>query len=251
MLENQVMRRKSLLPAALLALLSALAAAGAAQHVGQRLPERPRDPWVFRCVLDERPRVVVIALHEDLYVAYDTTDCSLYKAWQGDVKFDGAVYTTVHGPQPTSRGVDYIVKHDEKPWLLRRAGKAQEHPAPQWLGYRFIGGQVHLRYRVTFDDTSVVIVEVPEARLMGEEMTFERTIRVEGLPNTTFLGASIPLVDSADNVLRQFINGRPMRPKPDDARKAVHLPVAQGETKIVVYMPKVDELDAPDQAKDE
>jgi hypothetical protein len=243
------MRKESLLSAALLVLLAALGAAGATQ--GQKTPERPRDPWVFRCVLDTRPRIIVIALHKDLYVAYDTTDCSLYKAWQGDVKFDGAVYTTVHGPQPTSRGVDCIVETDDKPWLLRRGGKPNDNPTPRWLGYRFIGGQVHMRYRFNFDDISVVVVEVPEARMVGDDMTFVRTIRVDGLPNTTFLGMTIPLVDSAGSVLRQFINGRPMRPKPEDTRKVVSLPIAQGETEIVVYMPEVDQADATEEASDE
>ncbi|MBV6646936.1 MAG: hypothetical protein KI790_15875, partial [Cyclobacteriaceae bacterium] len=63
---------------------------------------RPLDVWVFRSVLDKQPRVVTAALHENLWVAYDTEQGLLHKAWKGGVNFDGAVYTTVHGPQPTS-----------------------------------------------------------------------------------------------------------------------------------------------------
>ncbi len=50
---------------------------------GPSAPERPRDPWVFRSVLDERPRMITMALHKNMWSAYDTQKCGLYKAWQG------------------------------------------------------------------------------------------------------------------------------------------------------------------------
>ena len=55
--------------------------------------ERPAEIWVFRSVLDKHARMVTIGLNKDLWVAYDATNCGLYKAWTGGVKFDGAVYT--------------------------------------------------------------------------------------------------------------------------------------------------------------
>ena len=51
----------------------------------------PREVWVFRSVLDEMPRMVTAALDEKLWVAYDTQTGLLYRAWSGDVLFDGAV----------------------------------------------------------------------------------------------------------------------------------------------------------------
>ena len=63
---------------------------------------RPMEPWVFRSVLDKKPRMLTLAMNKDLFIAYDTKRGSLYKAWKGDVDLDGAVYTTYHGPQPTS-----------------------------------------------------------------------------------------------------------------------------------------------------
>ncbi len=41
---------------------------------------RPRDPWVFRSVLDNKPRMITAALHDDMYVAYSAQTCQLYKA---------------------------------------------------------------------------------------------------------------------------------------------------------------------------
>lgn len=200
--------------------------------------QRPRDPWVFRCVLDQRPRVVVIALKDDIWAAYDSTTCSLYKVWRGDVKFDGAVYTTVHGPQPTSEGQDVILAPADPPWTLMQPGKGKSNPAPRWLGYRFLGGQVHMRYRVEIDGMAVVIVETPEIVMHGEEPTFVRTIRVEGLPETTRLGMMIPKVDSAGRELRMFVNGRPMILKPGDTSKAVDLPVSSmAMIEVMTFLP--------------
>jgi len=61
--------------------------------------ERPHEPWVFRSVLDKNARVVTLALDDNIWAAYFTEDCRLYKAWKGGVNFDGPVYTTHHGPR--------------------------------------------------------------------------------------------------------------------------------------------------------
>ncbi|MFT5167349.1 MAG: cytochrome c, partial [Saprospiraceae bacterium] len=75
--------------------------------------QRPSNPWVFRSVLDIKPRMVTFALHDNLWAAYSTQTGALYKAWKGYVEFDGAVYTTAHGPQPTSVGDAYILGQHE------------------------------------------------------------------------------------------------------------------------------------------
>ena len=48
---------------------------------------RPNSPWVFRSVLDKKPRMVTFALNDRLWVAYSVDSCSLYKAWSGSVAF--------------------------------------------------------------------------------------------------------------------------------------------------------------------
>jgi hypothetical protein len=102
-------------------------------------PPRPRDPWVMRCVLDGRPRMLVVALSDDLWLAYDTTTCTLAKAWRGDVNFDGPVYTTAHGPQPTSRGQDL---HDPL------AGSSWGPTEAFFRGYTLIEGRITLHWEL-------------------------------------------------------------------------------------------------------
>ena len=105
--------------------------------------ERPRDVWVFRSVLDEKPRMATAALNEKLWVSYDTQSATLYKAWSGGVTFDGAVYTTRHGPQPTSLGYAYY-SHSEA-WVLQKDGK-ELVPEVQYTGHRFEKGEVIFKF---------------------------------------------------------------------------------------------------------
>jgi cytochrome c len=64
---------------------------------------RPREAWVLRSVLDSKPRILSIALHNNLWLAYNTKTASLYKAWSGKINFNGPVYTSSHGHNPFQR----------------------------------------------------------------------------------------------------------------------------------------------------
>jgi cytochrome c len=144
--------------------------------------ERPRDIWAFRSVLDKHARMLTLALHKDLWVAYDATNCGLYRAWEGGVKFDGAVYTTEHGPQPTSYG-DIALRGiiDRPVWRLQRAGT--DLPAHiEFKGYRLAGDQITLQYRFQDSGHEVWVYETPEvASESAGKVRFIRDFRVEGL----------------------------------------------------------------------
>ena len=179
----------------MLPLLSLLLAATA-------ISERPRDPWVFRCVLDERPRVVVAALSPDLTVAYDTQTCALFKAWSGDVDFTGAVYDTLHGPQPVTRG-ELLVPNVRDAGaralhLVRERDGEREPSTVRFRGYRILRHatyeQVEMQWELTTPGgVRVSVFELPErVAETGPELNgpgllapiaFQRKFRVEGLPD--------------------------------------------------------------------
>lgn len=163
----------------LLPIVLALSAQGAV------IPERPRDPFVFRCVLDKRVRIVTLALSDDLWAAWDTQTCGFYKAWKGGVKFDGAVYTTVHGPTPSSQGADYTRGLAGDVWNAIVDG--QPSPARAvWRGYRIESGACVLQYDVVLKDGRAIrIEEWPES--LRSDQVFNAEQRedfgvVEGLP---------------------------------------------------------------------
>ncbi|MEM1270310.1 MAG: family 16 glycoside hydrolase [Bacteroidota bacterium] len=138
-------------------------------------PERPRDVWVFRTVLDGRPRMLTAALDSALWVSYDATNGRLYKAWEGGVYFDGSVYTTRHGPQPTSLGSAYALDTADAP-----AFEIDGQPAlDRYLGYRMEEGQVILRYQLAGGG---MLEERPEfVRGPGGVPGLERRFTVKGL----------------------------------------------------------------------
>lgn len=125
--------------------------------------KRPRDPWVFRSVLDQQPRIVTATLHDELFVAYDARYCGLYKAWKGKVILDGPVYTTKHGPQPTSDGYAYFEQRLAEPaWRLVVDG-TEITPKAQFKGHFFRDGQVTFRFRLTDEAGHAAdIEETPE-----------------------------------------------------------------------------------------
>ncbi|ARU40960.1 hypothetical protein CCB80_07305 [Armatimonadetes bacterium Uphvl-Ar1] len=162
----------------------------AALVLAQSAPmERPRDIWVFRSVLDENARMLTAALNEKLWVAYDTKTCSLYKAWTGGVKFDGAVYTTVHGPQPTSLGTPYLLNKGAT-WSF--TGSSQP-AAVRYLGYRVMGDQLTFKYELT-DPTSkakATVEEVPEfVSAENDEIGLQRTFRITAPANLQLVNQS-------------------------------------------------------------
>lgn len=141
--------------------------------------ERPRDVWVFRSVLDQKPRMVTAALSDEIWVAYDARTASLYKAWKGGVNFDGAVYTTVHGPQPTSKGYAYYTdKAEDIEWFVEKDGKAQK-PVAHYRGHRFVDGQVIFSYELEVGDQMISVKETPEAIRRGSQNGLSRKFEVK------------------------------------------------------------------------
>lgn len=98
------------------------------------VPEREGNLQVFRTVLDEKPRILVLRMGPEQALAFDCEQGLLWKFWQAPagelpVKLQGAVYDGVHGPQPISQGQIHFT--DEKPQLITSVAEAHL----QYLGH--------------------------------------------------------------------------------------------------------------------
>lgn len=148
--------------------------------------KRPLDAWVFRSVLDQNPRILTIALHDNLWLAYHTKTGGLYKAWKGNVMFDGPVYTTAHGPQPITVGDAYFVNEHKAPWFALDA-KGDTLPTRfQYKGHRFVKGQVELMYALLNEkwQKPVNVFEKVECSVSeAGQAIFERKYSVDNVPN--------------------------------------------------------------------
>ncbi|MCU0419926.1 MAG: DUF1080 domain-containing protein [Cyclobacteriaceae bacterium] len=143
-----------------------------------KLPERPRDPWVFRSVLDKQPRMITATLHKDLFVAYDARNGGLYKAWKGKVVLEGAVYNTQHGPQPSTDGYAYFEQRlGESPFRIIRADQPVS-PLVKWQGHAFVNGQVVFKYSLRDEQGNIIDVEeTPEYVSKGGNPGLKRTFK--------------------------------------------------------------------------
>ncbi len=140
--------------------------------------QRTGDVWVFRSVLDQQPRMLTIGLNEALWVGYNTQTAQLYKAWKGGVKFDGAVYTTSHGPQPTSDGYAYFT-NDSSSWVLR--GEIDQELKVKYRGHKFIEGQIVIMYDLIGGSKVINVEEIPEYIQRGKQTGISRDFKVSGL----------------------------------------------------------------------
>jgi len=219
-------------------MLTTLVTALLLSQPAQPAPQRPRDIWVFRSVLDQNARMLTAGLHNDLWVAYDTKTCSLYKAWTGGVKFDGAVYTTVHGPQPTSIGEPYLLNRARNTWSL-----GASEVTPRYLGYKIVNKQINFRFELAAEgNQKIQITEVPEyIPSASGTVTLQRTFTVSGLKAsqnlrlTLFQASSAALVTSGTTVMSANTGIVP----PGDPNVPTHaFTVKNGTSKLTLSFPK-------------
>ena len=153
-----------------------------------------RDVWVFRSVLDKHARIATMAIAPGYWLSYDATNCGLYKFWNGDVKFNGAVYTTVHGPQPTSDGEALEEgSTEDNVWKAYISGVAQA-TKPKYRGYSFDLKDrtvVHFQYDFTVEGKTFRINETPTMLWEnGKAVGLRRQFSVDTVNLGAFEGAT-------------------------------------------------------------
>ena len=146
---------------------------------------RPLDPFVFRTTLDDRPRMISLALHPKLWVAYDAATCNLYKAWNGKINFDGTVFNNIPGPQPTSEGYTFVSYAErETRWRVIVDGKSIV-PKTHFLGYTILDKKVSFKFELELPDGHrIKMTEYPEydEKKNGAMTGLVRIITTENVP---------------------------------------------------------------------
>ena len=144
---------------------------------------RPIEHWVFRSVLDWNPRVITLALSDQMWVSYHAASGAMYKAWRGSVYFDGAVYTTAHGPQPISIGNSYVENKYKNPWFVL-SGKDTISTIYDYKGHRFVNGRAQLMHSLTsekFKTPFLIYEEVETSNTSSGSPILERTFTTENV----------------------------------------------------------------------
>jgi cytochrome c len=145
--------------------------------------QRPIENWIFRSVLDGKPRMIIQALHDDMWAAWSTETGALYKLWKGRVLLEGAVYTHAHGPQPMTIGDAYFENSVEKPFTLMQGDKSLESRL-KYIGHRLLHhySRAELMYELTGEglDAPIKVYEMADYDVTeGGSPIFTRTFNVE------------------------------------------------------------------------
>ena len=154
-----------------------------------------RDVWVFRSVLDKHARIATMAIAPGYWLSYDATNCGLYKFWNGDLKFDGAVYTTVHGPQPTSEGGALEEgSTNDKVWTIKVNGEPVT-VKPRYRGH-YIDvldrSLVHFQYDFAVKSKVLRVNETPQLLWeSGKPVGLRRQFSVGNYVNGQFQGQAL------------------------------------------------------------
>lgn len=184
----------------------------------------------FRSVLDGRPRMLTVRLDDDIRVAYDTDSGHLYKAWEGDLELQGAVFDHRHGPQPRSDGGSYFV-NESATWLVQGEPGARV----RYHGYRVEGEQVTILYRITGQGWQGEIAEIPSYRRQTPGIELIREFTVSGLP----AGVTLSLTDGAMAAEANISGSGRFTDNAD-----VQLP--NGATRLVLYYPDLTAPEPPE-----
>lgn len=151
---------------------------------------RPMDPFVFRTALDERPRMVSIALHPELWVAYDLETGNLYKAWNGKVRFEGAVFNGNPTKNPTTDGYPFIeYSQTENRWSIVESGKSYA-PKVYFKGYTILENRLTFRFELELaNGNRISLTEYPEfnSKRDGKLTGLVRTYTTGNMPQGTEL----------------------------------------------------------------
>ena len=172
--------------------------AGCGQERDQ-VPELEGTPPVFRSVLDGRPRMITFRLDDSLWVAYSAETGGFYRAWRDGVDLDGAVYTTVHGPQPESIGPSYVVSDSTDGWHLVQDGRLVTAET-RYRGHQFEGDGAALRTDLRAPDGSWITVLESPRRVQNDDgdVGLERTFLTENVPEGIQVALDVKLSSLAD-----------------------------------------------------
>lgn len=130
--------------------------------LSEKEQERPVNPWVFEAGLEEKPGRLVIALNKNLWLAYDTTTCSIMRIWRGSA----FVNSNSENKDMIVEGFQFVeTPGTQKVWTLKKGNK-QVDAEIAFDGYEVLEEKVSMLYTFTLTDgRSFQVKESPEYQL--------------------------------------------------------------------------------------
>jgi len=148
----------------------------------------PRDPWVFRCEVEDHPRAIVVALSPEMWVAYDPVYCRVFKVWKGGLDWGGPAFNVGSNVAPKLR-VDrlYFQQDDPDVWSIREGKDLEYPPNIRFKGYTFKKGNVVFKYTLELGSEHPIDLREELSYYVDPKghLTFQRRFDVTNIPPKT------------------------------------------------------------------
>ena len=147
--------------------------------------ERPHSPFVFRSVLDKNPRMVTIAMSDEIWAAYSAAGCNLYKAWQGNVNLMVPFTILSMDLNRLPIGNAYMENKVDKVWALKDANGIDQKATIAYKGHKIVSEGAVLMFEMDAPglESPISITEQPEASISeSNQPIFERTFTTQNVP---------------------------------------------------------------------
>lgn len=191
---------------------------------------RSMDPWAFRSVLDKQPRMLTLALDSALYISYDLSRGTLYKAWKGGVTLEGTVYTDKKNVQPTSWGKAYLVDSlKQSIWEVQKEGQLVPSRTIH-KGYRIQDNRITLKHTLILDSGDTIILEESPEFVRDDQGKpgFERNFLTSQVPQGMLVhlvlqDSTLELNSNGTTQTSKFFDFIPPQSPPDIQEEYDHL----------------------------
>jgi cytochrome c len=174
--------------------------------------------------------MLTLAMDSALFLSYDLSRGTLYKAWKGGVTLEGTVYTDKKNVQPTSWGKAYLEDSlQESNWEVHKGG--QKVPSRfVHRGYRILEDRVTIMHALVLDSNDTVFLEErPEfIRDAQGKPGLERTFSTSQVPPGIFVQLVLPdstmeLKPNGTTHATRYFNYIPPQSPPDIQEEYDHL----------------------------
>lgn len=123
-------------------------------------------PEVFRCVLDETSRALVISWGDSIFAAYNTQNGQLVKFWKGKINFRGEVYTSEKVVQPKSMGV-YLLNNQPASHIFAFEDSANKY---QFYSYQILENKVLIKHQLNKRTTVLETIDLQPSPKKGFQL---------------------------------------------------------------------------------
>ena len=153
---------------------------------------------VMAGAMDERPRILFFTQDRNVWVTYDTELGNVYRVWTGGLEDPAFREPSFLAAAPSLQGILLLENERQQNWRVIRKGEVIV-PEVSFLGYKWVGDQLVLRYALeTSYGQQIHVEERPKLILEREQPVLERSFTVADAPDDVTVGLEVSIKKISD-----------------------------------------------------